>query len=177
MDRQRAGIIVLILFATTGAAFTSSPFDKFNSENPDSDSTENFELQVNEIEKIPASKRVAYGRGHRINTTISLPRESTGTVLLKYKTKRGTAAGGPALLYDYKFMDPGDKIDVTLEQNHEENQTNQIISLTYIPVKKGLEEKDLENTTAYRISMFPERYPEYVTGNKTAAKFKFNPQQ
>ena len=174
MDRKRAGVTVLILFAATSAVFTSSPLDSFNSENPNLNSPEDFELEVDKVQEISESESVAYGKGYRINATLSLSQDTENGFLVKYRTKRGTSAGGPETLYNYRFMDSSDKIDVTIEQNHEKNHSQTVV-MTYIPVKQGLEEKDLENITTYRVFMSPEKYPEYVRRNKKKAEFKFNP--
>lgn len=133
---------------------------------------EKLDLDIYGVELIPASESVAYGKGYNLEASITLSQASENPVIIRYRTQRGTAAGGAQALFDYSYMEPGEEIDTTLQQNHEENQSNQTVKISYIPVEKGLENMDAE---ASRVFNSPQNYPEYVKGNRTEKNFSFNP--
>ncbi|MFB6242000.1 MAG: hypothetical protein ABEJ36_04315 [Candidatus Nanosalina sp.] len=175
MDSQRTGVIVLILFAATGAVFTSSPLDRFNTENSDQKtSPEHCNLEIKNIQEIPESESVAYGKGYRINATISLSSTASNPVLLRYRTQRGTAAGGPTAMFSYKDLEAGERINVKLEQNFQEKSVNQTVELSYIQLEKDLNTEGMESKAS--LFSYAEQYPEQVKGNRTEVRFSFNPE-
>ena len=137
-------------------------------------SSEHVNLQIQDVELIPDSESVAYGRGYSINSTISLSGKASDPIMIRYRTQRGTAAGGLMALFSYRVLEPGEKFEASLEQNHE-GTGNQKVKLSYIKIEKDLDTAQIDSK-AYVFS-YAERYPEHVKDNRTDVEFSFDPQR
>ncbi|WP_414837904.1 hypothetical protein ACK3SF_00665 [Candidatus Nanosalina sp. VS9-1] len=168
MDDQK----IFLLSAAASIILLGAAFHVFTDEDSGFVQENKIDLDVKDVELISASKSVAYGKGYSLDASLSLS-QASDPVVVRYRTMRGTAAGGAQALFDYSFLDPGEEIDVRLEQNREENQSNQTVKISYIPVEKGLENIDEED---YRVFNSPQNYPEYVKGNSTEMSFSFDPE-
>lgn len=171
---KNTNIVALLAFFLIAAG----SFHFFNSQIQDTEidaaTAEDFEMNIQNVETIPASESVAYGKGYRLNASISLSKDA-GAALVKYRTRRGTVAGGPTALYDYRFVEPGEEFEATLEQNHEEGE-RQEAEISFINVRDNVSRTGFEEVELHRVFMSTAEYRSYVTGNVSITSFEFSPE-
>lgn len=167
MENQK----IFLMSAAASIILLGAAFHVFTDEESGFVQENELDIDIRGVELIPASESVAYGKGYNLEASITLAEASENSAVVRYRTTRGTAVGGAQALFDYAFLDPGEKIDTTLQQNYEEDQSNQTVKISHIPVEKGIENTGEE---AYRVFNSPQNYPDYIKGNMTEKEFSLD---
>lgn len=164
MDRQKAGVLVLILFAAAGAVFTSSPFENLNiSENPEAKNSEgnkpdsqsdnisnsDFAVEVREymihIQEMGDNDVLA-------NTTVNLSENASEGAVISYVVCTDCSTQRTA-----KVIRPGESRNILYEYNLE-NQSDPFFdsySINYVPLHRVPEDE-----VGVSLAMSPRSYVE-----------------